>query len=408
MLSFKYQAITKNGQKISGILEANNEMEAATKIRESCDVILKLQPTEVGEDGEEKKNLLAMDIGNKLDLKAFTVVCNQFAIIMKSGLPVARSVQLIADKTPDKSLKRLLNRVATDVESGKTLADSFEEHGKKKLPQTFIETIRAGEESGNLANAFASMASHFDKQIKTKAKIRSAVSYPIFVLVIAVAVVIVLMVAVVPTFSAIFDQAGAEIPGVTQFLIDLSSFVQNNIVIILIVLAVIIVGYNIYSHSEKGSMTVAKLKLKMPVLGNLNELKSAAELSNTMAIMMGSGIPMNRSISITSKVLTNKYVSERISEVTEKIEQGHDLAKSLEETEVMPAILIDMVTVGEETGELEQTLSTIAGYYDEEYNMAVDKTVSKLSPILLMVTAGIAGFIVIAMYVAMFEMYNTM
>lgn len=407
MLSFKYQAITKNGQKISGVLDAVNEMEAAAKIRESCDVILKLQV--VGEGGyEEKGGLMTMEIGNKLDLKSFTVVCNQFAIIMKSGLPVARSVQLIADKTPDKSLKRMLNRVASDVEGGKTLADSFEEHGKKKLPNTFIETIRAGEESGNLANAFQSMASHFDKQIKTKAKIRSAVSYPIFVLVIAVAVVIVLMVAVVPTFSSIFEASGGQIPAVTQFLIDLSNFISNNIIIILVVVAVIIVGYNIYAHTEKGSLQISKLKMKLPVLGNLQELKSAAELSNTMAIMMGSGIPMNRSISITSKVLTNKYVSEQVQTVTEKIEQGHDLAKSLQDTEVMPAILIDMVTVGEETGELEQTLSTIATYYDEEYNIAVDKAVSKLSPILLLVTAGIAGFIVIAMYVAMFDMYNTM
>lgn len=407
MLSFKYQAITKNGQRISGVLDANNEMEAATKIRESCDVILKLQV--IGEGGaEEKPGLLSMELGNKVDLKAFTVVCSQFAIIMKSGLPVARSVQLIADKTPDKSLKRMLTRVASDVESGRTLADSFEEHGKKKLPQTFIETIRAGEESGNLANSFQSMASHFDKQIKTKQKVRSAVAYPIFVLVIAIAVVIVLMVAVVPTFSAIFESSGGQIPAVTQFLIDLSDFIANNIIIILVVIAVIIVGYNIYAHTDKGAMAISKLKLKLPVLGNLSELRSASELSNTMAIMMGSGIPMNRSISITSKVLTNKYVSEKIGEVTEKIEQGQDLAKSLQDSGVMPAILIDMVTVGEETGELEQTLSTIAGYYDEEYNIAVDKTVSKLSPILLLVTAGIAGFIVIAMYVAMFDMYNTM
>ena len=407
MLNFKYQAITKNGQKISGVLEAANEMEAASKIRESCDVILKLQPVESG-SLEEKGGLMSMEIGNKLDIKAFTVVCSQFAIIMKSGLPVARSVQLIADKTPNKSLKRMLNKVASDVESGKTLADSFEEHGGKKLPSTFIETVRAGEESGNLGNAFQSMASHFDKQIKTKQKIRSAVSYPIFVLVIAIAVIIVLMVKVVPTFSAIFDSYGGQIPAVTQVLIDLSNFVAGNIIWILIVVAVIVIGFNIYSHTEKGGMALAKLKLKLPVIGNLTYLKSASELSNTMAIMMGSGIPMNRSISITSKVLSNKYVSAKIGEVTEKIEQGQDLAKSLAESEVMPDILIDMVTVGEETGELEDTLQTIAGYYDEEYNVAVEKAVSKLSPAILVVTAGIAGFIVIAMYMAMFEMYNVM
>lgn len=406
MLNFKYQAITKNGERISGVLEAANEMEAAAKIRESCKVIIKLQPTDGGL--EEKGGLMAMEIGSKVDLKAFTMVCNQFAIIMKSGLPVARAVQLIAEKTPDKSLKKMLNRVATDVEGGKTLADSFEEHGKKKLPTTFIETIRAGEESGNLANSFQSMASHFDKQIKTKQKVRSAISYPIFVLVIAVVVVIVLMVAVVPTFTSIFESQGADIPGVTKALIDISDFIGKNIVWILGVIAVIIIGYKVYGRTDQGALNIAKLKLKLPVLSNLAELRSASELANTMAIMMGSGIPMNRSISITSKVMTNKYVSEKIGEVAEEIEKGKDLAQSLEETEVMPAILIDMVTVGEETGELEGTLSTIAGYYDEEFNLAIDKAVSKLSPIILLITAGIAGFIVIAMYVAMFSMYEGM
>lgn len=405
MLSYKYQAITRNGEKISGILDANNEMEAATKIRESCDIILKLVPIERG-TGEET-NLLAMDIG-KLDMKAFTVMCSQFAIIMQSGLPVARSVQLIADKTANKTLKKMLNKVANDVESGKSMADSFEEHGKKKLPSTFIETVRAGEESGNLANSFDSMAVYFDKQMKVKRRIRSAVSYPLFVLVIAIAVIIVLMVFVVPAFSSIFEGMGGEIPAVTRVLIDLSTFVGNNIIWILLVAIVLIVGYQIYAHSEKGSLAVAKLKLNMPLLGNLQSLKSAAEFSSTMSIMMGSGIPMNHAIAITSRVLSNKYVSEQVSGVTEAIEQGDSLAHALGETGVMPDILIDMITVGEETGELESTLKTISVYYDAEYDIAVDKTVSKLSPAILMVTAGIAGFIVIAMYMAMFEMYNIM
>ncbi len=405
MTSFKYEAISRSGQKSAGIIEAETEMEAALKLRANFDVIERLQPMSAGAVGG--KNLMALQIGG-INMKAFTVACSQFAIIMNSGLPIARAVQLIANKTDDKPLREMFSKVSADVEAGSSLADSFEIHGGKKLPGTFIETIRAGEESGNLSNSFSSMADYFDKRMQVKRKIKSAVSYPIFVLVIAVIVVIVLMVAVVPTFASIFDQSGGEIPGVTQALIDISNFVGNNVVLIVGLIVGIIVAYKVTNKTEKGGMAIAKAKLRMPVLGKLMELQAASEFASTMAIMMGSGIPMNRSVEITARVLSNRYVRQLVGGVSNKIEEGFDLSRSLAETEVMPDILVDMVTVGEETGELETTLQTIAGYYDTEYQMAVDGAVGKLSPIILMITAGIAGFIVIAMYVAMFEMYNGM
>ena len=405
MTSFKYEAIARNGQKSAGIIEAETEMEAALKLRANYDVIERLQPMSAGAVGG--KNLMSLQIGG-INMKAFTVACSQFAIIMNSGLPIARAVQLIANKTDDKPLREMFSKVSADVEAGSSLADSFEIHGGKKLPGTFIETIRAGEESGNLSNAFSSMADYFDKRMAVKRKIKSAVSYPIFVLVIAVVVVIVLMVAVVPTFASIFEQQGSEIPGVTQALIDLSNFVGNNVVLIVGLIVGIIVVYKVANKTEKGGMAIAKAKLRMPVLGKLMELQAASEFASTMAIMMGSGIPMNRSVDITARVLSNRYVRQLVGGVSNMIEEGFDLSRSLAETEVMPDILVDMVTVGEETGELETTLKTIAGYYDTEYQMAVDGAVGKLSPIILLITAGIAGFIVVAMYVAMFDMYNGM
>ena len=202
------------------MVEGFNEIDAVDRVKREYDIVLKM--TEVNPDRPD--GLLSMEIGgNRLNSKAFTVMCSQFAIILSAGIPIARCVHLIADKTTDKPLKKILQKVAEDVEAGRSVSASFEDRGGKLLPPTFVETIRAGEASGNLDKAFRNLHDHFDKQAKMAGKVRSAVAYPLFVLVIAVVVVIVLMVKVVPTFTAIFDSYDAELPGITKALIAIAS-----------------------------------------------------------------------------------------------------------------------------------------------------------------------------------------
>ena len=405
MVTYKYSAISKNGQQVSGVMEGFNELDAVNRIKESCNVVLKL--TEVKE--KDGSGLLNMQIGgNKLKSKPFTLMCSQFAIIIKAGIPISRTVHLIADKTTDKTLKRILKQVAEDVEAGRTLADSFAERGEKVFPPTFVETIRAGEESGSLDKSFESMAKHYDKQTKMKGKIKGALAYPAFVLVIAIIVVIVLMVKVVPTFTGIFESMDAELPGITKALINISNFFKNYILIIVAVVAAIIIGIKVYGNTESGRLKLAQLALKMPVFGNINTLNAASQFSNTMATMLEAGLPMTKSISITAKVMSNYYVSQETGKLTGRLEEGYTLGSSMREQGVMPDILVDMVSVGEDTGELEDTLNTVAEYYDNELDMAISSTIKKLEPAILVGLAVIAGFIVIAMYVAMFSMYSAM
>lgn len=381
-------------------------MEAVDRIRQDCDIVLKITPA--GAKGEEG-NFFSRDIGGtKLDMKAFTLMCNQFAIIVKAGIPIARTVQLIAAKTTDKTLKRILNQVASDVESGRSVAASFEERGGKLLPPTFIETIRAGEESGSIDIAFASTAAHLEKENKTKAKVRSALAYPLFVLVIAVAVVVVLMVKVVPTFLTIFQDYDAELPGITKSLIAVSNFFTNYWMILLGVGVAIFLFYKIYGNTEEGRLKFAQWQLKLPVLGEIAELGAASQFANSMATMLAAGLPMTKSISITAKVIDNYFISQEVGKLSGKLEEGHSLGASMREQGVMPDILIDMVSVGEETGEMESTLSTIASYYDTELEAAVASAIAKLEPALLVAMAGIAGYIVIAIYMSIFSMYSVM
>lgn len=403
MVTYKYTAISKNGSKVNGVIEGFDELDAMDRIKQTCDVIISLHEV------NEKKNILNIEIGgNKLNSKAFTIMCSQFAIILKAGVPVARTCHLIAEKTTDKPLKKVLVQVADDVESGRSVAEAFQERGGKLFPQTFIETIRAGEESGNIDRSFDTMYRHYDKQVKMKGKVRNAMAYPAFVLLVAVVVVIVLMVKVVPTFTAVFAEYGADLPLITRMLIGISNFFKNYILYIVAVIAAIIVGLKLYGNTEKGRINLAKLQLKLPVLGNISLLNASSQFANTLTTMLGAGLPLTKAISITAKVIDNYFISQEIGKLTGDLEAGHGLGDSLRESQILPNILTDMVAVGEDTGELENTLDTVALYYDSELDMAITSAMNKLEPTVLVFLAIIAGFIVLAVYIAMFEMYNAM
>lgn len=406
METFKYTALSASGEKVSGVIEGFNEMDAAARLKEQYSIVMQLKPASSG--GAASKFLSANIGGNKLNGKAFTMMCTQFSVILKAGIPITRTVHLIAAKMTDKPLKHILEQVAADVEAGRSLSASFTERGKKMLPVTFLETIRAGEEAGNLDTAFESVSQHYTKQTKIKGKVKGALIYPIFVLIIAVVVVIVLMVKVVPTFTEIFDSYGAELPLITQILIGMSDFFRDYIWLIGIIIAAFVVVYKIYGSTETGRLKLAKGKLKMPVLGNINILNSASQFANTMAMMLNAGLPLTKSVNITSRVITNYYISQEVGKITAELEVGHTMGKCLRDSGCLPEILVDMTAVGEESGELASTMSLTASYYDDELEQATAAALAKLEPAVLVFMGGLAGFIVAAIYIAMFDMYGAM
>lgn len=385
-------------------MEGFDELDAVDRIKQTCSIVLKLK-----EVNPDKPGLLNMEIGgSKLNSKAFTVMCSQFSIILRAGIPIARAVHLIADKTTNKPLKRILKKTAEDVEAGRSLAAGFAEHGAKLLPTTFIETIRAGEESGNLDRSFESMYRHYDKQTKMRGKVRGALAYPTFVLIIAVAVVVVLMVKVVPTFTSIFESYGGELPGITRLLIAISNFFRKYTIWMAAVIALLYIVFKLYGNTEKGRLKLARIQLKLPIFGNISRLNAASQFANTMTTMLASGLPMTKAISITAGVLDNYYIGNEVGKLTGQLEEGRTLGASMRESGCMPDILVDMVAVGEETGEMEKTLDTIALYYDAELDMAISAALRKLEPTILIFLAVVAGFIVFAIYMSIFQMYAIM
>lgn len=401
MLTYKYTAISRGGQRVNGVVEAFDQMDAVDRIKRECDIVLKI--AEVKEGG-----LMSRELSTKLNAKAFTMMCSQFAIILGAGIPVGRTVHLIADKTTDKPLKKILTQVADDVEGGRSLASAFEDRGGKLMPPTFVETLRAGEASGSIDRSFRNMYEHFDKQTKMRGKVRGALAYPIFVLTIAVIVVIVLMAKVVPVFTEMFAAYDSELPLPTRMLIAISNFFAKYYLVIIGVIAAIGLFYKIYGNTERGRLQFAKIQRELPVLGNVSVLSSASEFANSMAALLGAGMPITRAVSITARVIDNYFVGQEVGKIAARLEEGRSLVDCMREAAILPDILTDMVGVGEETGEMENTLKTVAAYYDSELEMAVAAAIAKLEPALLCGLAVVAGFIVISVYMAMFSLYSSM
>ena len=404
MTNYKYQAISRDGARVSGVVEAFNEMDAVERIKQNASIILKVEEVK-----EKAPSILDREIGgSKLDVKAFTLMCNQFAIILRAGIPITRTVDLIGKKMTDKKLKKLLEEVSDDIRGGRALSASFEERGGDFLPILFIETMKAGELSGNFESAFESMAEHFKRQTRMKQRVKGALTYPIFVLIIAVIVVIVLMVKVVPTFTEVFASYGAELPMITQVLIAISNFFRRFWLAMLVIICVLYICYKLYKASPSGKLKCAELALKLPAFGEINVLNGASQFSNNLSALLQAGITITEALRVTARIMTNAYLSSKIGRMAGKLEEGNSLGDCLRREPILPDILVDMVNVGEETGELDETLGTIAEYYDNELEVAINSVMGKLEPALLVFVAGVAGFIVIAIYIAMFRLYAVM
>jgi type IV pilus assembly protein PilC len=401
LAQFNYTAISRDGAKVTGVVEAYDELDAASRIKESCDIIERLVPVKSG------SNLLSMDFGaNKLNARAFTVMCSQFAIILDSGIPISRAVHLIAEKTVDKNLHRVMTQVATDVEGGRSLSASMADNGAKLFPENFIETIRAGEATGDLARSFKTMQEQFEKQYETKRKVKSAVSYPAFIFVLAIGVMIYLMVGIVPKFIDIFVDMGTDVPGMMKLLMGISSFFQHYTIVLIAAILGVIMMFKLYGATESGRLNLAKTALKMPVLGKIQELSSASQFAHTMANMMSAGITMDRSVSITARVIDNYWLRTQTDTLSRQLEEGKALGSSMRELTDYPDILVEMTAVGESSGEMEKTLKTIGKYYDNELDEAIRSAMAKLEPAILILTGGMVAFIVIAVYSSMFDIYG--
>ncbi len=403
MATFKYKALTKEGMQVSGVIQAPDQYAAAEQIRAAAPVILSINKVK-----EKGSSFLTADIGgNRINLKNLSILCNQIAITLRAGVPIAKCMEMIADQTEDKTLRKIFMETAEDVAGGAGLAASLRRNGPK-LPATFIETLRAGEESGNIERSFAEMAQYYEKQYKTQSKVKSALAYPIFVVCVAIVVLIVVMVMVIPTLSETFSELGGDLPVMTQMLIDTSEFFSKYWIFMVIAIVALVLAWKAYVKTENGAMTRGYLQLRMPVLGKIHRMTGAAEFANTMSMLLSSGLNVDRAIAITAKTLTNTVLQKDTEGMIARIESGRPLGECIRECREYPRTLQEMCAMGEETGELDSSLKVIGEFYTNEADVATKDALAKLEPTMLVLLAVFAGFIVISIYLPMFTMYNLM
>lgn len=399
MTNFKYKGLSQSGGPLSGTIEALDRYDAVNKLRQTCPVV-----TEVTEVSNGKG--LNIELGSqKVGLKPLSLMCNQFAIILGAGLPLVRCVELIADQMADRALKKILKDVAADVAAGSSLAASFENRGKN-LPPTFIESIRAGEQSGNLDDAFARLSRYYVKAAKNRQKMASALVYPCFVLAVAVVVIAVIMIFAIPSISDSFTSSGNELPVLTKIMIGASNFMASSWLYVLCVIIAIVMAVKIYEHTEQGHLNMAKFALHIPVFGKINTLSNCAQFSNTMSAMVASGIPIVKAVGVAGRAMSNYCMSLAIQGAEPGLEAGQRLADCLRKSQYLPPLLVEMTAVGEETGELEHTLEVISDYYDNETDVASARALSLLEPILIVILGIFVLLVLLSVYLPMFGMYD--
>ena len=402
MVTYKYSAMSPDGAKVNGVIEAIDEFAAVERIKATCPVVLSISEVK----SADENSILNMEIGsNKVDPKSLSVMCSQFATILSAGVDVASCMEMIGNQTEDKKLKKMLLNSAKDVAQGNSIAASMEKNCPG-LPVTFIETVRAGELSGTLEDSFATLQTYFERNYQLKQKVKSALSYPMFVVVVAVIVVIVVMVKVVPTLTQVFGDLGGELPFITVLLINISKFFTKAWPIILLVAIVGFLAFKFYTNTEKGKIWWGKTLLSMPVMGKINTFSGSADFASTMSALLGAGLPVTNALEVTSKVLDNYVLGTETNKLAQKVQTGVKLGDAMRNSGVFPQTLTEMTAIGENTGELEKTLKTVGNYYSQEADYAMTAAISKLEPTLLVFLAAFAGFIVLAIYMPMFTMYN--
>lgn len=400
MGKYKYLITDKYGKEKRGTMEAGSEEAAMTKLKSDGSVVLEI--TEAADIANASWNIT---IGNPVKKKDITIFCKQFYSILTAGVTVIDGLRMVQDQTENKYLREALYNVMVSVEKGESLADAMEMEGKI-FPSLLIHMVAAGEATGNLEIAFDRICTQFDKDMKLASMVKSAMIYPIVVMVVAVGVIIVLMTTVVPNFQQTFEQMGEDLPMLTKAVIALSDFMTTNLVAVLGGIVTLIVFIVCGKKTEPGKQFTSRMALKIPMFRNFSVKNAAAKFSMTMSTLIMSGVPLVEALEIVGNVIENRVIRKAIKDCKEEVMQGIPMSEPLEASGVFPPMVTHMLKIGEETGTTEQMLDKVAEYYESEVEAATKNLTSAMEPLIIVVLAVVVGGVVGAVMMPMLSIYQ--
>lgn len=400
MKIFKYRAMKSDGTKVEGRFEANSKADVMNMITTSG-----YYPLMVEEVIESKQ--IEFKLFERVTTKDLAIFCRQFYTMLNAGVSITNAISILSNELPNKKLREILSDIEDDVKKGETLSESMARH-KKYFPQLLISMVESGEISGNIDEMMLRMSVHFEKEYKLNNKVKSAMTYPSVLSVVAIGAVMFIMTFVMPTFVDMFEEEGITLPMITRAMLGASKFLSNNLIFILIFLAILIVAFNAYKKTPNGIVVMSKLKLTLPVLGTLNKKIIVSRFTRTLSTLLSAGVSLVHALPTVAGVLENKVAEDAILKIRERVVRGDGLSSPIRENDIFPKMLSSMIKIGEESGSLDDILNKTADFYDDEVEQAIQTATSLIEPLLIVVMGVVIGAMIISIMLPMFDMYSQM
>ncbi|MCB9709159.1 MAG: type II secretion system F family protein [Myxococcales bacterium] len=395
MAEFVYEAKTRTGEMRKGVMEAETPAAVEARLRAQ-----NFSPVKV----KKKPRAINFSFGSPVSSKELVVFTRQFATMIDAGLPIVQCLDILASQGDNKLFAGIIRDIKGQVEQGSTFSEALRRH-PKVFDSLYVNLVAAGELGGIMDTILNRLAIYIEKRVKLQRQVRGAMVYPIGVMTIAVVVLSILLIWVIPTFEAMFKDFGAEeaLPGLTRFVINMSHGVVHNLVWIVLVVGGVISGVSYSYKTTIGKNFWHRLVLTMPVLGPVMRKIAVARFTRTMGTLLSSGVPILEAMNIVGQSAGNIVIEKAIADTMERVKEGSTVAEPLMATKVFPSMVVQMIGVGEETGALDQMLNKIADFYEEEVDIAVSAMTSLLEPLMMVVIGGMVGFMLIAMYLPIFN-----
>ena len=398
MPAFAWKGKNRLGDTQEGVIVADNK-EAAVKALQRNNIKIFSIQSQTAKSGT--------GFGGKVKPKTLAIFTRQFSVMIDAGLPLVQCLEILAAQQDDKKFKSIIEEVRQDVEQGATLQAALSKH-PKAFNDLYVNMVGAGEVGGILDVILQRLSTYIEKAVKLTGKVKGAMTYPIAVITIAAIVVYIIMIKVIPTFTEMYDGVGTGLPAPTKVCIAISKALVDYGWLVAIVIVAITILYRQYYKTTAGKLQIDGMYLKLPVLGDILRKVAVARFCRTLGTLISSGVPILEGMDITARTAGNQVIQNAILTCRDAVEQGRNIAAPLAETKVFPPMVVQMVGVGEATGALDAMLAKVADFYDDEVDNAVAALTSLMEPLIIAILGGVIGFIVVSMYMPIFNMGSVM
>lgn len=386
-MRLRYKAVNNDGKIIRGSLESGNMSDAASYLHQRELTPISIYP-------EEKNNFIKkLPFQQKVKSKDLILFTRQLSSMLTSGLTLIKSLEILKDQTPNIALREILGGILLDLQEGSTFSDAISKY-PEIFPEIYISLVKAGESSGLLDKIFLRLANNLEKQQKLKSKVKSALMYPAIILILMFVVITLMLVFVIPQLSKLYDSLGAELPTMTKVVLGISSFIGKFWPIIIGMFALFIYAFIRWKNTPKGKENLDRYKLKMPLFGRIVKQTILAEFARTLGLLIGTGTLVVDALGQSAGVTGNVVYEKTINEVSKRVEKGTPIAEALGFYPVFPALLVQLVKVGEETGKVDENLTKASEYFEEEVDVSVKALTTAMEPFIMIVLGIGVGFLV--------------